>query len=211
MQDTLDAVKTLTIQWAEDYGYHAVIPALLVDPAGVPWAWIFLMLLAGEAGKNIPLMLGYGFLILNVSDYLLYWIGIKGGRPLVYKLENRWPKVGECVRQAENIVSGRGVWIIAVGRYLPLIGRYTGIAAGVAGVPFARFALFNAIGVALTVFGFGLLAHAVGRNTIDSPFFAPVVGLLFIGGTVFSTAYLGWRIVKNRSGSQPPAVDTVQK
>ncbi len=50
MQDVLDVAKALTIQWTEDYGYHAVVPALLIDPAGVPWAWIFLMLLAAEAG-----------------------------------------------------------------------------------------------------------------------------------------------------------------
>src|SRR3712207_9588538 len=93
--DILNAAKEQALQWTHDYGYHAVVPALLVDPAGVPWAWIFLMLLAGEAGKSIPLMLIYGCAVMTLADHLFYWIGVRGGRPLVTRLRSEERRVGK--------------------------------------------------------------------------------------------------------------------
>ena len=58
--------------WIHAYGYHAVVPILVADPAGVPWAWIFLMMLAEEARLNSWLLLGYGFAVLTINDHLLY-------------------------------------------------------------------------------------------------------------------------------------------
>jgi membrane protein DedA with SNARE-associated domain len=193
LEQMLNAAKDQALQWTHDYGYHAVIPALLVDPAGVPWAWIFLMLLAGEADKSIPLMVAYGCAVMTAADHLFYWIGVKGGRPLVERFGQRWPKIAHSVRDAETAVEGKGIWMITIGRFLPLVGRYVGIGAGLANVPFGRFAVFDALGVAITVVGFGLAAHLVGARTINSPAFPYLIGGAFIGGTLFTTGFLFWQ------------------
>ena len=193
LEQILNAAKDQALQWTQDYGYHAVVPALLVDPAGVPWAWIFLMLLAGEADKNVPLMIAYGFAVMTAADHLFYWIGVKGGRPLVERFGRRWPQIAHSMRDAETAVEGRGIWMITIGRFFPFVGRYVGIGAGLANVPFGRFALFDALGVTLTVVVFGLAAHLVGARTIDSPLFPYLIGGAFIGGTIFTAGFLLWQ------------------
>src|ERR1051325_2986598 len=126
--------------WVGQYGYHAVVPTLLIDPAGVPWAWIFLILFAGAAKLQVPAMLLYGFAVLSAFDHALYWLGLKGGRPLVEKIGRRFPKIADALHKAEDAMRGRGIWAITLGRYLPIVGRWVGAGAGLANVPLARFA-----------------------------------------------------------------------
>jgi membrane protein DedA with SNARE-associated domain len=207
MEAAIEIAKQQAITWTGQYGYHAVIPALLVDPAGVPWAWIFLMLLAQEAGKSLPLMLGYGFVVLYLSDHLLYWIGAIGGRRLVQKLEPRWPKLGQAIHGAEAVVRERDLFAVTFGRYLPFVGRWAGLGAGMANVPYARFAFFDAIGVVITVFGFGLMASWVGRKTLDSPYFHQMVACTFIGGTVLTILYVAWQGWRTRRNAKECEVE----
>jgi membrane protein DedA with SNARE-associated domain len=206
MEAAIEIAKHQAIYWTSHYGYHAVIPALLVDPAGVPWAWIFLMLLAGEAGKSLPLMFAYGFVVLYVSDHILYWLGAVGGRRLVQRLEPRWPKMAEAIHGAEAVVRERDFFAVTFGRYLPFVGRWAPLGAGMADVPFVRFAFLDAIGVAITVFGFGLMANWVGRKTINSPYFHQMVVCAFVGGTIVTIGYImwqSWRARRQQAGVQP--------
>jgi membrane protein DedA with SNARE-associated domain len=186
MEHTLDWAKDNALDWTNRYGYGAVVPALLLDPGGVPWPWIFLMLLAGKAGLNIPLLMLCGFAVLTVVDHALYWIAALGRKPLMHKIEARWPRFAESLEKAEAAVRQRGLLAVTIGRFLPFVGRWVGAGAGLADVPWARFALLDALGVAITVVGFGLAAHMVGVKTIDSPWFHQMVGGAFVLGTVLT-------------------------
>ena len=185
--------------WVGHYGFHAVVPTLLIDPAGVPWAWVFLILFAGAAGLNVWGMLFYGFAVLMLFDHLLYWIALKGGRPLVAKIGARFPKWAEALEKSESAMSGpegtrRGAWTIALGRYLPIVGRWVGAGAGLANVPFARFASFDAIGVALTIFGFGLPTHFIGAQIMDKPWFPQAVAFTFLASTFITAIVIIWQV-----------------
>ncbi|MBV9863891.1 MAG: VTT domain-containing protein [Abitibacteriaceae bacterium] len=182
----------------QEYGYHAVVPALLADPGGVPWAWIFLMLLAEAADKSIALMLLYGFLLLTAVDHAFYWLGAKGGRPLMQRLQKRWPGLAGRIQGAEVAVRTKGSWAVLGGRFLPVVGRFVGLGAGLANVSPGQFILFDALGVGLTVIGFGLAAHLVGHHTINAPWFPQAVGGAFIGGIVFMLCLFGWHMIKVR-------------
>jgi membrane protein DedA with SNARE-associated domain len=198
MEQTLEWAKNSALEWTNSYGYGAVVPALLLDPGGVPWPWIFLMLLAGKAGLNIPLLMLCGFLVLSVVDHVLYWIAAIGRKPLMNKIQKRSPKLAECLEKAEDEVRKRGVWAIPLGRFLPIVGRWVGVGAGLADVPWATFAVLNSLGVGLTVVAFGLAAHLVGSKTIDSPWFHEMVGGAFILGTVFTIAFIAWNVYRTR-------------
>lgn len=192
----MDFARDKAIEWLAAYGYWATVPALLVDPAGVPWFWIFLMLLAEKAGKSLILMFGLGMAVVMAFDHLLYWIGAIGGRPLVKKLGQRWPALTCGIDEAEKIMMGRGAWAIALGRFLPLVGRYVGVAAGLIRVPYSRFAFYDAIGAGITVVFFGLLAHFVGEKTIDQPWFPAALIITFAGSAFLTCAGIAvglWR------------------
>ncbi|MDQ3812636.1 MAG: VTT domain-containing protein [Armatimonadota bacterium] len=203
IEHTLAGAEKQALHWINQYGYHAVVPTLLIDPAGVPWAWIFLMVFAEGADKNVTLMLTYGFVVLSLADHGLYWLGIKGGRPFVEKVGRRWPKIARTMHEAEASMRGRGIWMVTIGRYLPFVGRWVGMGAGLANVPFARFAFYDALGVALTVVGFGLVAHLIGRQTINQPWFPKAFVLAFIVGTIITALLTIWqlRVVRQRRQS----------
>lgn len=205
MPSSLQVLWNTILGWTEQYGYHAVVPTLVVDPAGVPWAWIFLMLIAAEAKLNIITMLAYGFAVLTIVDHLLYALGCFGGRPLMAKLTARWPKIAAAMTASENAMRGKGVWMVAWGRYLPVVGRWVGTGAALANVPYVRFAIFDAIGVAVTVLGFGATAHFVGREIIDYPWFPQAVMGTYIFTTVATallTAYGIWRAKTRKAASR---------
>lgn len=192
-------IQTLVAQ----YGYHAVPFALLTDPAGIPWAWIFLLLLAEEGKKNVPLMLVYGFAVLMAFDHILYWLGALGGQKLVRKICAKKPDWAPMFDGARENIHKRGALAVIFGRYLPLVGRWMGLGAGLAAMNYAKFSLYDALGAAISAFGFGLVAHFVGRKTIEHPNFYPIVVGAMVLVTVFSVAGVGiawWR--KRRDEAQ---------
>lgn len=204
MPESLQTLWDTILGWTQSYGYHAVVPTLVVDPAGVPWAWIFLMLIAGEAKLNIPFMLAYGFAILTITDHLLYAVGYFGGRPLMNSLGVRWPKIAGAMLASENAMRGKGIWMVAFGRYLPVVGRWVGTGAALANVSYTRFLLYDAIGVGLTVVGFGAAAHLIGREIIGFSWFPQAVLIAYIASTVLTaliTCYGLWRAKRSKAQS----------
>jgi membrane-associated protein len=182
----MPALERSLNEWIAQYGYHAVPFALLSDPAGIPWAWIFLMLLAEEAHKNVTLMLFYGFGVLMAADHVLYWVGAYGGQKLVNRVCASRPKWAENFSTSRQNIKKHGAMAVVFGRYLPLVGRWMGLGAGLAGMNYAKFSLYDAIGAALSAFGFGLVAHFVGRKTIEHPYFYPILVGVVVVATVFT-------------------------
>lgn len=192
MSDFIQPIWLEVLGWTHQYGYHAVIPSLLLDPGGVPWGWIALMLIAETAQLNIPLPLLYGFVVLLANDLVLYALGYWGGRPLMIWLGQRFPQLEKVLERAEAVSAGSGILAVTFGRFVPLAGRWIGVGAGLANVHFLRFVLFDALGVAVTVIGFGLLAHFVGRSLVTQSWFPTAVLCAFAVSTVISLGGLMW-------------------
>ncbi len=189
------------------YGYHAVPFALLTDPAGIPWAWIFLLLLAEEAKKNVALMLFYGFAVLMAFDHILYWLGALGGQKMVQKICVKKPDWAPIFEKASDSIQKRGALAVIFGRYLPFVGRWMGIGAGLSAMNYAKFSLYDAIGAAISAFGFGLVAHFVGRKTIEHPNFYPMVLGAMILVTLASVAGVAISWWKSRRKSETESVE----
>lgn len=207
MNDFIQPIWQEVLGWTNQYGYHAVIPSLLLDPAGVPWGWIVLLLIAETAKLNIPLILVYGFVILLANDIVLYSLGYWGGRPLMDWLGRRFPKFAEVLKNAERASAGRGIWVITFGRFLPLIGRWVGIGAGLANISFMRFVVFDVIGVVITVFGFGLLAHFAGRLLITQSWFPAAVVCTFAAGFIGTIVAFVWNLIITRRRRNVPLAE----
>jgi membrane protein DedA with SNARE-associated domain len=205
MQET----ELLIREFLKNYGYHAVPFALLYDPAGIPWAWIFLMVLAEEAGKNIPFMLIYGFAVLMFFDHILYWIGLLGGRRFVRYVGKKRPDWKPTLKATRKNVRDRGALAVIFGRYLPFIGRWMGVGAGMSGMNYLRFSIYDAIGAALSAFGFGLVAHFVGRQFINWPYFTEILAGLFVGGLLLGIggAAMGWYRKRKKGSSNKKPLD----
>lgn len=192
MEEILNVARDQAVIWLQNWGDWAVIPALLLDPGGVPWPWIFLMLLAEEAGKNILVLFALGLCVLAAADHAMYWFGYLAGRAGINRLSKRFPAVCNSMLAAEKALQGRGQWAIVIGRFLPFLGRWVGLAAGLAHVPYARFSLLQLFGASISVVGFGALAHFVGEKTFHQPWFAEALFYSMAGGIVFSLLATAW-------------------
>ena len=203
MNEFIQPIWGEVLGWTHQYGYHAVIPSLLLDPAGVPWAWIALLLIAEKARLNIPLILIYGFVVLLANDIILYSLGYWGGRPLMNWLGTRFPKFAGMLKKAEQASAGRGILAVTFGRFLPLVGRWVGAGAGLANISFVRFVIFDALGVVITVFGFGLLAHFAGKLLLEQSWFPAAIISTFAAGVVGSIVAFVWNLIVTRRRNFP--------
>ena len=198
MNEFIQPIWQEVLGWTHQYGYHAVIPSLLLDPAGVPWGWIALLLISEKAQLNIPLILIYGFVVLLANDVILYSLGYWGGRPLMTLLGRRFPRFVGVLQSAERVSAGRGVLAVTFGRFLPFVGRWVGVGAGLANISFVRFLIYDILGVIITVFGFGLLAHFAGKILITQSWFPAAVVCTFAAGLVGSIVAFVWNLIVAR-------------
>jgi len=193
------------LDWVARFGYSAVVPALLLDPGGIPWPWVCLMAVAGQTKLNVVWMMAFGVLLMTVCDHGFYWLGAKGGKPLLKKVGQRFPSVESDIEKAETAMRRHDIWAIIFGRFLPVVGRFVGVGAALAGISYARFALCDFLGVLFTVVGFGVVAHFVGRKALEDPRLQTLIAVAMAVGVVFAIGAALWQFLRMRSAKTSAA------
>lgn len=113
-------------------------------------------------------------------------------------LGRRFPRFAGVLQSAERVSAGRGVLAVTFGRFLPFVGRWVGVGAGLANISFVRFLIYDILGVIITVFGFGLLAHFAGKILITQSWFPAAVVCTFAAGLVGSIVAFVWNLIVAR-------------
>ena len=163
--------------WVADHGAAAVFVLMAID-ALLPAGGELIMLLAGSlaAGAIGHASGGLGtYLTLALAGtfgYLLgavvgWWIGARGGRPLLER-HGRWLHLSaERVIRAERWFARFGSAAVFLGRLTPVVRSFISIPAGVFGTPFGRYVSLTLAGSAIWCFGFAAIGWAAG-NSYDS-------------------------------------------
>jgi membrane protein DedA with SNARE-associated domain len=147
------------------HGIYAIILLGFLEAACVPIpsevTFGFGGVLAYQGHLNLAQVIIIGSLAELAGSYASYYVGRRGGRPLVHKL-GRYVLVTESdVNRAERFLEGRGAWAVSVGRMLPFVRAFTSIVAGLIRLPALRFGILSLIGTviyatALASIGYGL-------------------------------------------------------
>jgi membrane protein DedA with SNARE-associated domain len=100
-----------------------------------------------------------------VGDSIGYFVGRRGGRTLLVRLGNRFPKhMGpRQLAQAEKIFDRWGAWAVFFGRWIALLRIFAGPLAGAMKMPYARFLAANAAGGATWAFATTFLIYSLGQ------------------------------------------------
>jgi membrane protein DedA with SNARE-associated domain len=148
-----------------EYGIYAIIVLGFLEACCLPIpsevTFGFGGVLAYRGHLNLAEVIIIGSLAELAGSYASYYIGRRGGRPLVNKL-GRYVLVTESdVNRAERFLEGRGAWAVSVGRMLPFVRAFTSIVAGLIRLPALRFGILSLIGTviyasALASIGYGL-------------------------------------------------------
>jgi membrane protein DedA with SNARE-associated domain len=139
----------------EHYGLLAIGLLILVEDFGVPAPGETILiagaLYAGAGRLNIVAVGVVAFIAAITGDNIGFAIGHFGGR----RLALRWGKyvflTEERLNKAEAFFDRRGAIVITFARFVEGLRQANGIIAGITGMHWLRFLIFNAIGAALWV------------------------------------------------------------
>jgi membrane protein DedA with SNARE-associated domain len=142
----------------EHYGYWAIALLLLLENIGVPVVPGELALIAGavfagtgRAGLNVVIVGVIAVVCCFVGAEIGYAIGRIGGRAVVLRY-GRYAFVREHhLDRAEAAVTRYGGPLVIIARFIVGLREFNGIIAGVTGMEWRRFLIFNGAGAALWV------------------------------------------------------------
>jgi membrane protein DedA with SNARE-associated domain len=149
-------------------GYVGIAALLAMNSAGIPLPSELIMPFSGaltiyhvnNAGQLVlPGRFGHGNIWLglisvalagavgcNIGSAIAYWIGAKGGRPLVERY-GRWVLMSHHdLDRMTEFFNKFGSITILVGRMLPVVQTFVAFPAGIAKMPRLRFHLYTTLG-----------------------------------------------------------------
>ena len=117
---------------------------------------------SGAIGLNIVVLNLLLIPAAIIGDAVGYWIGRRAGRPLVDRPDSRFFKRTHLLR-TQAFYERHGGKTIVLARFVPIIRMFAPVVAGVAAMPYRRFAMFNIVGgigwvLSMTLLGYFLAA-----------------------------------------------------
>lgn len=199
MGNELQALSMLLEHFVRHYGVPGVFIAMVLESACIPLPSEVVMTYAGyEAFRgNIsfwPVVIA-GVLGNVVGSLIAYYVGSRGGRPLLAKYGKYVFFSERHFAAAETFFTRYGAMTVLVSRVLPVLRTFISLPAGIANMRRGTFLLFTTIGCIpwvylLTAFGFKL-----GQNwsTISAHFTSLTVlfALIFVASII-------WFLMRNR-------------
>ena len=155
------------LQYIGQYGYIFLAIIVFLEylnlpgfPAGI------IMPAAGILVKSDGLNFIYTLIISVISgllgSFILYALGHYFGRPLLNKLQNRFPKSKKAIDKTYKYMDRYGNVGIAIARVIPVARTLISLVAGTFNVEFIKFTLYSIIGITIWNFIFIYAGYAFG-------------------------------------------------
>jgi membrane protein DedA with SNARE-associated domain len=150
--------------------YLVVAGIVLTESMGVPipgeLTLVSAALLAASGVTNIFGVAAAAAIGAIVGDSIGYYIGHRGGRPLLERFGRRFPKHfgPPHLARAEKIFLRWGAWAVFFGRFVALLRILAGPLAGALRMPYRQFLLANASGGIAWSFLTAYAVYAAGRT-----------------------------------------------
>lgn len=177
------------------YGYWALLVFAFAQACCIPISseltFGFAGVLAYQGHLSLALVIVIGTVGELAGSSAAYGLGGLGGRGTVERFRRYLLMTRKDVERAERFFAGRGSWSVAVGRVIPLVRTFAGLAAGFMEVPALPFEAFNVLGTlawaaALSALGyeFGSDWDRVSKNFSHASDALAVLVLLLVAGLI---------------------------
>lgn len=198
MEEILDLGGPVA-QWVQQWGYFAVFFGIMLENAGVPVPGETIIVIASVfAGQKIlRVELVYLAVVAGaiLGDNIGYWIGFKGGRPLLYKLA-RLGHVSDAQLEATEAQFRRhSDWAVFFGRFIALLRIFAGPLAGMIHMPWPRFFVFNASGALIWAFVVVGVSYKLGEH---AHMLLHSIGLTALGMVVLFALWVAFKLWRAR-------------
>jgi len=154
-------------------GYAAIAGLLAVNSAGIPLPSELIMPFSGYLvylGRfNLFLVAAAGAVGCNIGSAIGYWIGAKGGRPLVERY-GKWVLMNQHdLDRMTWFFEKYGSIAILVGRLLPVVQTFVAFPAGIAKMSRVRFHLYTTAGSLVWYFCLAWIGMKLGEKWHTDP------------------------------------------
>jgi membrane protein DedA with SNARE-associated domain len=137
-------------QTIQSGGYAGIAALMALNSSGIPIPSELIMPFSGYlvylGHFNLILVVIAGSVGCNIGSAVAYWIGAKGGRPLVERY-GKWVLMSQHDLDRMSWFFERfGSIAILVGRMLPVVQTFVAFPAGIAKMPRLRFHIYTTVG-----------------------------------------------------------------
>jgi membrane protein DedA with SNARE-associated domain len=190
----IDAIRT--------YGAWIVGGAIAIESMGIPvpgeTMLITAAVYAGTSGKlSITHVIAAAIAGAIIGDNLGFWIGRMVGVRWVMRHQSTWPLTPRRIKVGQYLFQRHGGKVVFFGRFVALLRALAAFLAGLNGMDWRRFALFNVLGAIVWAGGYGIAAYAFGEQLTNALHEAGSV-LAVVGVAVVIAAFIGMRRYERR-------------
>ena len=199
----ISIIREFIVAW----GYWAVAAGLLLENSGVPVPGETILILASVFAYNrhelrLPWIIVVGTVAATCGDNVGFWIGHKGGRPLLERWRHLFHIKTVHIRAGELLIEKHGPWAIFFARFVAGARIVAGPLAGVLRMEWKRFALFNFLGALVWVTVISSLGYAFGSQFDRLTKIVKELDYGIIVAIVVIAAFLYWRYRRRRTGRE---------
>ena len=176
-------------------GWWGVVATMAIESAAIPLPSEVIMPLAGwklilDKGLSAWFLLlagFYGALGNLLGSLVAYYVGLKGGRPLLEKYGRYVLITRRDLERADRWFSERGELTVFITRLMPVVRTFISVPAGVSRMNIWRFSIYTFLGAFLWSLGLAYGGYLLGENwesmrAVMRPFDIPIIvaGLLAV-------------------------------
>ena len=199
-------------QFFDAYGYWTLVVILLLENAGLPvpgeTTLLFASFLAySERELHLGYIILFGTLACTIGDNLGYWVGYRGGRPLLDRYQRFFHIRPKTIARGERLFDRYGPATIFFARFLFGMRIIAGPLAGVLRMPWKRFVLYNFLGAGVWVTVIATLGYLFGSQWERLTKLLRNFSYVGIAAVVLILLLL-WRRHRTRRGGEPEAEDS---
>jgi membrane protein DedA with SNARE-associated domain len=208
MQKLIDLLSSLPVSGQ----YIGVFVLMALQSACIPIPSEVIMPLAGvllaHSRLDLVLLATLGSLASNVGSIPAYWIGAKGGRPMVEKYGSYVLLSRKDLDRVEHFFAHFGSLAVLIGRMLPIVRTFIAFPAGMARMNKPRFHIYTFIGNWPWCYVLAYIGMKLGLAFQTDPRFKAVFHRFHLaveGAIVLAALWFLWSHWKNRTGTSAEA------
>lgn len=176
----------------QSYTYPALLALVLLESLGIPLpgeiALVTAAAYASHGRISIYVVVLLAALGATIGGILGYWIGIKGGLPLVARYGGYIGVRKSHIDKAHAFFERNGSKTILFGRFIALLRTWAAVVAGAACMSFTKFVIYNTAGSIAWAIVFGSLGYYFGR---DLPLLEEYISRFSFGALIVGALALG--------------------
>jgi membrane protein DedA with SNARE-associated domain len=177
-------------------GYGGIVALIVMNSCGIPIPSELIMPFSGYLvylGRfHLLLVATAGALGCNLGSAIAYWIGAKGGRPLVERYGNWVLMSHHDLDRMSWFFERYGSIAILVGRMLPVVQTFVAFPAGIGRMPRLRFHIYTSVGSFVWYFCLAWAGMKLGEKWDTDPRFEAWFHRFHLGIELALLAALVW-------------------